>query len=64
MFYLMFYFMLVCNHKIIYYQNAIFQSGVEYVASPAGSTNDQCVIEACDEHGITMVHTNLRLFHH
>ncbi|XP_035697623.1 bifunctional purine biosynthesis protein ATIC-like [Branchiostoma floridae] len=40
------------------------QSGVEYIASPVGSVQDQIVIEACDEHYITMVHTNLRLFHH
>lgn len=39
-------------------------SGVSFVASPAGSTNDAAVIEACNEHGIVMVHTNLRLFHH
>uniref|UniRef100_A0A182IMK8 Bifunctional purine biosynthesis protein ATIC n=1 Tax=Anopheles atroparvus TaxID=41427 RepID=A0A182IMK8_ANOAO len=39
-------------------------SGVSYIASPAGSTNDAGVIEACNEHGIVMVHTNLRLFHH
>lgn len=39
-------------------------SGVKYIASPAGSTNDQCVIDACDEHAITLIHTNLRLFHH
>lgn len=41
-----------------------FQSGVSYIASPAGSTNDAGVIAACDEHGIVMAHTNLRLFHH
>lgn len=39
-------------------------SGVSYIASPAGSTNDAGVIEACNDHGIVMVHTNLRLFHH
>lgn len=39
-------------------------SGVSYIASPAGSTNDAGVIEACNEHDIVMVHTNLRLFHH
>ncbi|KAF5289220.1 hypothetical protein FQR65_LT00108 [Abscondita terminalis] len=41
-----------------------FLSGVTYIASPAGSTNDDEVVKACNEHGITMVHTNLRLFHH
>ncbi|XP_049278489.1 bifunctional purine biosynthesis protein ATIC isoform X2 [Anopheles funestus] len=39
-------------------------SGVSYIASPSGSTNDAGVIEACNEHDIVMVHTNLRLFHH
>lgn len=39
-------------------------SGVSYIASPAGSTNDAGVIEACNDHDIVMVHTNLRLFHH
>ncbi|KAJ8004033.1 hypothetical protein DPEC_G00154590 [Dallia pectoralis] len=40
------------------------QSGVEYIAAPAGSTADQVVINACNEQGITLAHTNLRLFHH
>jgi phosphoribosylaminoimidazolecarboxamide formyltransferase/IMP cyclohydrolase len=40
------------------------QSGVQYIASPAGSTNDEDVIRACDDHGITLIHTDLRLFHH
>lgn len=39
-------------------------SGVKYIASPGGSTNDQLVISACDEHDITLIHTGLRLFHH
>ncbi|XP_067618865.1 bifunctional purine biosynthesis protein ATIC [Eurosta solidaginis] len=39
-------------------------SGVSYIGSPAGSTNDAVVIEACNEHGIVLAHTNLRLFHH
>lgn len=39
-------------------------SGVKYIASPAGSNNDDIVIQACDEHGITMAHSSLRLFHH
>lgn len=41
-----------------------FQSGVAYIASPGGSTNDQSVIEACKEHKMTLFHTGLRLFHH
>lgn len=40
------------------------QSGVEFIAAPGGSTNDEGVIKACDDHGIAMIHTNLRLFHH
>ena len=40
------------------------RSGVEFVASPSGSNNDASVISACDDHGITMIHTSLRLFHH
>ncbi|XP_013392064.1 bifunctional purine biosynthesis protein PURH [Lingula anatina] len=41
-----------------------YQSGVQYVASPSGSTNDNIVIEACNDHSITLVHTDVRLFHH
>ncbi|KAF5306760.1 hypothetical protein FQA39_LY01518 [Lamprigera yunnana] len=41
-----------------------YLSGVTYIASPSGSTNDAEVVKACDEHSITMVHTNIRLFHH
>ncbi|EDO37389.1 predicted protein [Nematostella vectensis] len=40
------------------------QSGVEFIASPSGSAADTICIEAGDEHNITMVHTNIRLFHH
>jgi phosphoribosylaminoimidazolecarboxamide formyltransferase/IMP cyclohydrolase len=40
------------------------QSGVDYIASPSGSNNDQEVINACNEHKITLAFTNLRLFHH
>ncbi|XP_076620780.1 bifunctional purine biosynthesis protein ATIC [Colletes latitarsis] len=39
-------------------------SGVKYITSPSGSTNDEAVIQACDEHEVVLVHTNLRLFHH
>lgn len=38
--------------------------GVRYVAQPGGSTRDDDVKAACEEYGITMVHTGLRLFHH
>ncbi|XP_066515988.1 bifunctional purine biosynthesis protein PURH [Hoplias malabaricus] len=40
------------------------RSGVEYIAAPAGSTADEVVINACNELGITLAHTNTRLFHH
>ncbi|XP_067012086.2 bifunctional purine biosynthesis protein ATIC [Anabrus simplex] len=40
------------------------QSGVQFIASPSGSTNDAEVIKACDENGIVLSHTELRLFHH
>ncbi|XP_038139190.1 bifunctional purine biosynthesis protein PURH [Cyprinodon tularosa] len=40
------------------------RSGAEYIAAPAGSAADEIVINACNELGITLVHTNLRLFHH
>lgn len=39
-------------------------SGVSYIGSPAGSNNDEEVTKACDDHGIILCHTNLRLFHH
>lgn len=42
----------------------ILQSGVEFIASPAGSVADEVCIKAADEHGMTMVLTDLRLFHH
>lgn len=43
---------------------SVLQSGVDYIAAPAGSAADAVVINACNEQGITLVHTNLRLFHH
>jgi phosphoribosylaminoimidazolecarboxamide formyltransferase / IMP cyclohydrolase len=40
------------------------KSGVHYVLQPGGSTRDEEVIAACDEYGMTMVFSGLRLFHH
>ncbi len=40
------------------------QSGVKYVVQPGGSLRDQGVIEACDQYGMVMTFTGLRLFHH
>lgn len=40
------------------------KSGVKYVAQPGGSVRDDNVISACDERGIAMSFTGMRLFHH
>ncbi|KAK2501855.1 hypothetical protein MC885_006329 [Smutsia gigantea] len=40
------------------------RSGVTYIAAPSGSAADKVVIEACDELGVILAHTDLRLFHH
>uniref|UniRef100_A0AAY4BIQ4 Bifunctional purine biosynthesis protein ATIC n=1 Tax=Denticeps clupeoides TaxID=299321 RepID=A0AAY4BIQ4_9TELE len=40
------------------------RSGVDFIVAPSGSTADEVVIDACNELGITLVHTKLRLFHH
>lgn len=40
------------------------KSGVRYVVQPGGSVRDDIVINACNEYGIVMVYSNLRLFHH
>ena len=38
--------------------------GVKYIAQPGGSTRDADIVEACQEYGISMVHTHIRAFHH
>lgn len=38
--------------------------GVEWIAEPGGSVRSAEVEEACSEHGITLLRTGLRLFHH
>jgi AICAR transformylase/IMP cyclohydrolase PurH len=40
------------------------KTGVKYVLQPGGSNRDEEVIAACDEYGMTMVFSGLRLFHH
>ena len=40
------------------------KSGVKYVIQPGGSARDADVIAACDEYGMTMVFSGVRLFHH
>ena len=41
-----------------------YKSGVKYVAQPGGSVRDDNVIETCDQYGIAMAFTGIRLFHH
>ena len=38
--------------------------GVSFVVQPGGSVQDDAVTEACDEYGMTMAFTGVRLFHH
>ncbi len=40
------------------------RSGVSYIAEPGGSIRDDVVINACNEFGMTMAFTGMRLFHH
>ncbi|MBK8615804.1 MAG: phosphoribosylaminoimidazolecarboxamide formyltransferase [Anaerolineales bacterium] len=40
------------------------KSGVKYVLQPGGSNRDEDVIAACDEYGMTMIFSGVRLFHH
>jgi AICAR transformylase/IMP cyclohydrolase PurH len=39
-------------------------SSVKYVLEPGGSTRDDAVIQAANEHGMTMIFSGVRLFHH
>ena len=41
-----------------------YRSGVKYIAQPGGSIRDDLVIEACNEYGIAMYFSCMRLFHH
>jgi phosphoribosylaminoimidazolecarboxamide formyltransferase/IMP cyclohydrolase len=38
--------------------------GVRFIAQPGGSARDAEIEQACGEHGIALVQTHLRLFHH
>ena len=40
------------------------KSGVSYVAQPGGSIRDDHVIATCNQYGMVMSFTGLRLFHH
>ncbi len=41
-----------------------YKSGVQYVAQPGGSVRDDQVIETCNQYGMVMAFTGIRLFHH
>jgi len=38
--------------------------GVRFIAQPGGSNRDAEIVNACEDYGIAMVYTDLRLFHH
>lgn len=40
------------------------KSGVKYIVQTGGSLRDNIVIDACNEYGMVMAMTGLRLFHH
>lgn len=40
------------------------QSGVRYILQPGGSVRDKEVIQACNEYGMVMAFSGVRLFHH
>ena len=40
------------------------ESGVGYVVQPGGSIRDDDVIKACDDYGMVMAFSGVRLFHH
>ncbi|MBQ3865062.1 MAG: phosphoribosylaminoimidazolecarboxamide formyltransferase [Clostridia bacterium] len=40
------------------------KSGVTYIAEPGGSIRDDDVIATCNQYGIAMAFTGIRLFHH
>ncbi|NLU52964.1 MAG: phosphoribosylaminoimidazolecarboxamide formyltransferase [Clostridiaceae bacterium] len=41
-----------------------YKSNARYVAQPGGSVRDDDVIKACDNYGMVMCFTGIRLFHH
>lgn len=40
------------------------RSGVRYIVQPGGAARDDIVIEACNQYGMVMAFSGLRLFHH
>ena len=41
-----------------------YESGVTYIVQPGGSIRDEDVIKACNDYGMVMAYSGLRLFHH
>jgi phosphoribosylaminoimidazolecarboxamide formyltransferase/IMP cyclohydrolase len=41
-----------------------YESGVDYVVQPGGSIRDEETIKACDDYGMVMAYSGVRLFHH
>jgi phosphoribosylaminoimidazolecarboxamide formyltransferase / IMP cyclohydrolase len=41
-----------------------YESGVAYALQPGGSIRDEDVIKACDDYGMVMAYSGIRLFHH
>ncbi len=41
-----------------------YMSGVKYIVQPGGSMREDLVVEACNQYGMVMCITGLRLFHH
>ena len=44
--------------------DVVVQAGAKAIIQPGGSIRDEEVIAAADEHGVTMVFTNIRHFRH
>ena len=40
------------------------RSGVKYIAQPGGSVRDDIVIQSCNDYGMVMFFSGMRLFHH
>jgi phosphoribosylaminoimidazolecarboxamide formyltransferase / IMP cyclohydrolase len=41
-----------------------YDSGVAYVVQPGGSIRDDDTVKACDDYGMVMAYSGVRLFHH
>ena len=41
-----------------------YRSGVKYIAQPGGSMRDDLVISSCNDYGMVMYFSGMRLFHH